>query len=185
MINGLYAVLINGVPKIKHKDAIDVSTPHVLADLETAVCSETEAVAKVTFENLDAKGDVGTGAAQVAAGNHTHTLTVTLAFYDGNTQTTGTTDWVEMASTEIPANAKKVLAWCFGSSNTSLRLGYCRLLYDGVEKLQSSGAYFAITPVMWDGDGLGFAANLTIEIKKHELANKIVWGYGASYVTIV
>ncbi|GAJ14231.1 unnamed protein product [marine sediment metagenome] len=43
MINGLYSVLINGVPKIKHKDAIDVSTPHELADLVNAVCSETDA----------------------------------------------------------------------------------------------------------------------------------------------
>ncbi len=47
MINGLYVVLINGIPKIKHKDAIDVSTPHALADLVAAVCSETEADTKI------------------------------------------------------------------------------------------------------------------------------------------
>ncbi|MBA7536701.1 hypothetical protein ES705_28965 [subsurface metagenome] len=50
MINGLYVVLINGVPQIKHKDAIDVSTPHALADLVAAVCSETEADTKVAAE---------------------------------------------------------------------------------------------------------------------------------------
>lgn len=60
-----------------------------LAQLVSAVCSETEAVAKVTFENLDAKGDVGTGAAQVAAGDHTHTLSDDVTG-DAKTTITGT-----------------------------------------------------------------------------------------------
>ena len=54
MINGLYSALINGIPKIKHKDAIDVSTPHSLADLVAAVCSETEADGKITTHKGDA-----------------------------------------------------------------------------------------------------------------------------------
>lgn len=45
-----------------------------LTKLESAVCSETEAEAMATFENLDTKSDVGVGAAQLAAGDHTHTL---------------------------------------------------------------------------------------------------------------
>lgn len=126
---------------------------------------------------------LGAGAQQAALGNHTHTLTVARAFYLANSKVTGTTSWVERASTLIPANAKKVIGWCFGSSDTSLRLGYCRVLYNGVQKAYDSGAYFAISPVMWSDDGLGFAANLTIEIKKVAEANKIVYGYGADYVT--
>lgn len=36
--------------------------------------TNAEAAAQVTYENMDTSGDVGTGAGQLAIGNHTHTL---------------------------------------------------------------------------------------------------------------
>ena len=146
-------------------------------DAKIAAIPSDDAVATPSLRTL------GSGAQQAAAGNHTHTLTVARAFYLANSKVTGTTSWVEMASTLIPSNAKKVIGWCFGSSDTSLKLGECRTLYNGVQKAYDSGAFYSITPVMWNDDGLGFAANLTIEIKKNVDANKIVYGYGADYVT--
>lgn len=45
-----------------------------VSKLNSAVCTEAEALALVTYESLDTNTDIGTGAAQVARGNHTHTL---------------------------------------------------------------------------------------------------------------
>ncbi len=171
------------------KTTIADLSPIALADLDPAVCSETECdnkIAAIPSDDVAATPSLrtlGSGAQQAAPGNHTHTLTVARAFYLANSKVTGTTSWVEMASTLIPSNAKKVIGWCFGSSDTSLKIGECRTLYNGVQKAYASGAFYSITPVMWNDDGLGFAANLTIEIKKNVDANKIVYGYGADYVT--
>ena len=43
------------------------------ASADAAAVSAASAASTATFENLDANGDVGTGAAQVAQGNHLHT----------------------------------------------------------------------------------------------------------------
>ncbi|MBA7465012.1 hypothetical protein ES707_00173 [subsurface metagenome] len=159
-----------------------------MAKHETVTKADVDAkIAAIPSDDVAATPSLrtlGSGAQQAAAGDHTHTLTLTQAFYDGSTGASGTTSWVTKVSTSIPANAKKVMAWCFGTSETSLKEGYCRTLYNGVQGAYSSGAYFFVNVSQWAGDGLGFAANLDVQIKRHSEADYVRYGYGARYVTI-
>ena len=146
-------------------------------DAKIAAIPSDDAVATPSLRTL------GGGAQQAAPGNHTHTLAVTEALYNGYTGASGTTSWVTKASSSIPASAKKVMAWCWGTSETSLKLGYCRVLYNGVQVVSSSNAYFAVRVERWKGDGLGFAANLEVQIKRGSEADYVRYGYGVWYIT--
>lgn len=98
--------------------------------------SETEAAALVTFENLDANGDVGTGAAQVAAGDHTHTLVVTQEL-TGSKRTTTATEWYTTREVTV-SGLKKIVAWVQGwgiNPGNTRATGWCRITVDDVEKI--------------------------------------------------
>lgn len=127
--------------EIMEKHTYDPDKDGVIAEAQLfgAVCSETEAVAKVTFENLDAKGDVGPGTSQVAVGNHTHTLIVTEEL-ESLSDTTGETDWTVSRQVTI-SGLKKITCWVValgGYSAVVGSTGYCRITVDDVEKIAAS-----------------------------------------------
>lgn len=99
-----------------------------LAELASAVCSETEAVAKVTFENLNAKGDVGTGADQVAAGNHTHTLVEDLVASAKSTRVSNASGGGYLDTGTIGAGADYDMATTtqtFATGSRAVGVGFC------------------------------------------------------------
>ena len=62
----------------KHAELTDVSTPHVLADLESAVCSETEADGKVSAEATARNAAIAAHAA-LSNVHHTPPVDITVA----------------------------------------------------------------------------------------------------------
>ncbi|GAJ06108.1 unnamed protein product, partial [marine sediment metagenome] len=92
-----------------------------------------------TFEVLDGHGDVGPGAAQVAKGDHTHTLIITTE-RSAILRQTNETNWVEVDNIAVPAT-KKILVCAQAYSRASDPYGsdgYLRVLVDAVQKLQVS-----------------------------------------------
>lgn len=149
----------------------------------TGGISEAEAVEKVTFENLDDKGDVGTGAAQVAAGDHTHTLTITEALTAAIISTTSM-DWTTTRTASIPASAKKVIIWLVARSRRSNVHSYIRAVYNGITCISAWVTSEGYSPVHWSGNGVGSTANLTIDQKCSDTAYSASQMSGAHYITI-
>ncbi|MBA7507346.1 hypothetical protein ES706_06065 [subsurface metagenome] len=138
-----------------------------------------------TFEVLNGHGDVGTGADQVAVGNHTHTigLSVALAAGDNSTQAEA---WAQLRSVSIPSSAKKVIMYVVVTvdENEVAARGYGRGLYNGVERCSCYGKTGEVDVSHWGGDGVGSSADLVIEGKTTDSDYNARVGSGAFYITI-
>lgn len=156
-----------------------------LEQLVSAVCSETElsdAIAAIPSDDVVATPSLrtlGTEAQQAAAGDHTHTLTVTQVLFVSDAISISSGLWIDRGDPEIiPANAKKVE--CFAAATVTNTSGDARILYNDVERCKAHATSMKIAIAMWTGDGVGSAA----PIKVQGTGSVVFIAGGAWYTTI-
>lgn len=122
---------------------------------------------------------IGTGAGEVAAGNHTHTLALTTVWdVVEKSDTTNDTDWHEVDSTTV-TGTKKVIVTLQAKSNEAAYTSYIRVLRDAVQVAYASwksltGATDYGRMDSWAGDqGSG---SFTVELKISPASNKLRYG---------
>jgi len=128
---------------------------------------------------------LGEGAAQAAAGNHTHTLTeVQEIAPTGSYRQNWAVAWEDISTGTIPANAKSVFAYaCMFVQQIG---NYsCQILYNSVQKaVASGGTQYWPYGCQWGGDGIGSEAAITLQGKRVGAAAQATSISGAWYVTI-